>query len=117
MLVDNFCINWEEIFYGDLKRIANFSCPKFQGPIFDYEMINIMKFDGKLVVGWENIKTFLPISSQHNYIQRCLSFTEDFLARDRLCVLTNTDIKEESLLEDHAGVLITPRFRGVQIFR
>ena len=78
MLVDNFCINWEEIFCGDLKRIAHFSCPKFQGPIFDYEMINIMKFDGKLVVGWENIKTFLPISSQHNYIQRCLSFTEDF---------------------------------------
>lgn len=44
-------------------------------------------------------------------------FYRRFLARDRLGVLTNTDIKEESLLEDHAGVLITPRFRGVQIFR
>ena len=84
VIVDNFCINWKDM---EIKcELQIFHARNFQVQYLD-EMINIVKFDGKPVVWWENIKTFLPFSSHLiTIIFRDASvFREDFLARDRFC--------------------------------
>ena len=67
--------------------------PKLQ--YFD-EMINIMKFDGKLVEWWGKLSSE-PITI---IFRDATVFREEFLAQKRFCCCEKHGIKEEYLLED-----------------